>query len=40
MGKPYYLETWLDYHFKIGIDKIYIFYDKKTSLICMVILIK
>lgn len=31
MAKPYFLETWLDYHFKIGIDKIYIFYDKKNS---------
>lgn len=31
IGKPYYLETWLNYHFnKILIDKIIIFYDKKN----------
>ena len=31
MGKPYYLDTWLDYHFnKKNIDYIIIFYDKKN----------
>jgi prolyl 4-hydroxylase len=28
MGKPNFLETWLNYHFKLKIDKIYILYDK------------
>lgn len=31
MGKPYYIETWLNYHFNIiQIDKIIIFYDKQN----------